>query len=246
LNNQLGYLGICIHTACLVERPCVQDRREFERYESFIPWSVLQGHEQQNDIDGEPLVIEHNSPINSRGWSKPSNHCRKPLSETAACPYIDPEMAKRLRTGARLLKDCGRTDLGHFAEKNNPNEMKVRVRTSTMDEPYHHLCRISISMRQPRQGIVEKIIGLLLAYARLALSDEELVSLALQVSIQDSQTYPTLHDCMSVCLLEPALTKFEGKIRTKLCGNSNNNATKMPKAVERSIERMEIAILAHQ
>ena len=147
LNNKLQSSGIRIHTAIVVERPCVQDRREFEKYEAFIPWRVLQGQDNQQQDSKQKMSSTCN-----KGWSKTQRGCRKPLSETAAFQYVDPDMAKRLRNGARLLKDCGRTDLGHFAD--NAQELKVRIRTSTMEEPWHHLCRISVSMRQPRKGIV--------------------------------------------------------------------------------------------
>ena len=240
LNNKLQTSGIRIHTAVVVERPCVQDRREFEKYEAFIPWRVLQGQDDQY-----PNTKQKISSTCNKGWSKTQRGCRKPLCETAAFQYVDPKMAKRLRNGARLLKDCGRTDLGHFAD--NAQELKVRIRTSTMEEPWHHLCRISVSMRQPRKGIVEKILGLLLSYARSAMDDEEVVSLALQVASHD-YTPPSITALQQyippICLLEPDLTKYEGKIGIKLCGSNNNNATKtISKEAERSIELMEIAII---
>ena len=235
LNNKLQSSGICIHTAVVVERPCVQDRREFEKYEAFIPWRVLQGQDNQQQDTKQKM-----SSTNNKGWSKTQRGCRKPLSETAAFQYVDPEMAKRLRNGARLLKDCGRTDLGHFAD--NTNEIKVRIRSSTMEEPWHHLCRISISMRQPRKSIIDRILGLLLSYAHSAMSDEEVVSLALQV-FSDDYSPPSMTTLQQyippVCLLEPDLTKYEGKIGIKLSGNMNNNATKtISKEAERSIELM--------
>ena len=244
MNNKLQHFGIRIHTAVIVDRPCVQDRRDFEKYEAFIPWSVLQGQEQDKELYKEPETFDNNSAMGNigKGWSKHNNHCRKPLSETDAFQYADPEMAKRLRNGARLLKDCGRADLGHFAE--NKNELKVRIRTSTMDNPYHHLCRISLSLMQPYEGIVERILGLLLVYACSTLSDEELISFALQVLSHDyTPPSTTLQRCVPVCLLEPALTKYEGKIGTQLCGSSNNNTEKMPKEVEGSIIKMEMAII---
>jgi len=240
LNNKLQSSGICIHTAVVVERPCVQDRREFEKYEAFIPWRVLQGQDNQQQDSKQKMSSTCN-----KGWSKTQRGCRKPLCETAAFQYVDPDMAKRLRNGARLLKDCGRTDLGHFAD--NAQELKVRIRTSTMEEPWHHLCRISVSMRQSRKGIVERILELLLSYARSAIDDEEVVSLALQLSSHDCNppSTTTLQQYIPpVCLLEPDLTKYEGKIGIKLCGNINNNATKtISKEAERSIELMEIAII---
>eukprot|EP00956_Cyclotella_meneghiniana_P001582 scaffold1778_cov63-Cyclotella_meneghiniana.AAC.4 len=245
LNNKLQSFGIRIHTAVAVDRPCVQDRRDFEKYDAFIPWSVLQGQEQEKDDSfREPNTLDNSLSVGGidKGWSKHNNHCRKPLSETDAFQYVDSEMVKRLRNGARLLKDCGRTDLGHFAQDNN--EMKVRIRTSTMDYPYHHLCRISLSLMQPHEGIVERILELLLVYARSSLSEEELVSCALQVLSHDYTPPSTAFErCIPVCLLEPALTKYEGKIGTQLCGSSNSNTAKMSKEVEGSIVKMEIAII---
>jgi len=246
LNDKFKHVGISIHTALIVDRPCVQERREFEKYEAFTPWSVLQGKEDEG-VEEEMV----DGTINE-GWSKNGKHCRKPLSETAAFPYVDMEMAKRLRNGARLLKDCGRTDIGHFADVNNSHEMKIRVRTRTMEEPWHRFCRISVSMRQPRRGVVERIVRLLLGYAQSSLSEDELVSSALEVSSSQNcveRSSPLLPDCSCtqfICLLEPALTKYEGKIATKLCGDNNNNATKMPEVVKNSIERMEVAILAQR
>jgi len=239
LNNKLQSSGIRIHTAVVVERPCVQDRREFEKYEAFIPWRALQGQDDQYQDTKQKI-----STTNNKRWSKTQRGCRKPLSETAAFQYVDPEMAKRLRNGARLLKDCGRTDLGHFAD--NPQELKVRIRTSTMEEPLHHLCRISISMRQPRKGIVERILRLLLSYARSAMDDEELASFALQVTSHDysSPSTITLQQYVPpICLLEPDLTKYEGKTGIKLSGNMNKNTTKISEETERSIELMEITII---
>ena len=251
LTDKLQNPGMRVHTAVLVDRPCVPERREFEKYEAFIPWSVLQN--QEHGTHEEDVIVGDDATFN-KGWSKPSG-CRKPLSEAAASQYVDPEMAKRLRNGSRLLRDCGRTDLGHFADTRNPNETKLRVRASTMDEPWHQFCRISISMRQPRRGIIERIIALLLQYARSSLSEEDLVSSALKVISQDYTNELSssimMQDCLCtkfVCLLEPALTKYEGKIGTKLCGDGtdNNAIQKMPKEVESSITRMEVAILAQR
>ena len=228
LNQHLENAGVRIHTVVVVDRPCVHERREFEKFEAFIPWALLQeeqGDATKNDYN---TCIPRPTTDEAKGWSRQNNHRRTPLEETKAGEFVDPAMALRLRNGARLLKDGGRTDLGHFAD--SPEEIKIRIRTCTMDEPWHRFCRISVSMRQPRPGYIENLIGLLIAYARSKLSEEELVSAALKLfapgitrstctqndGTQSVPSFPTDF----VCLLEPALVRYECRSGVSLCGGS--------------------------
>ena len=249
LNNRLKGTGICVHTAVIVDRPCVKEKREYEKYETFIPWLSLK-NDHVNELQNSTIDIQ-----DPNGWSKESNQCHRALSETAAAPFVDINMVKRLRDGARVLnvlKDASQTDLGEEIP-----EMKVRVRTRTMDKPWHQLCRISISMRQPRRGIVERIVGILLAYAReSSMTDDELIALALQVTSSDKDECNNANDdeeedddsiCIrSTCLLEPALTKYEGKFGIKLCrGRDDTNSSELDNTMSHSIEQMEILILSN-
>jgi len=236
LNEQLHEQGVCVyvHTAAVVDRPCIQERREFEKYEAFVPWAILQGP------DNSPTSTCTTLPGNCGGWSSVVGHKRKPLEETKAAEFCDPAFAKRLRDGARLLKDGGRRDLGHFAGEGE-GEMKIRIRASTMSDPFHQYCRMQVSCRQPKAGFVEIILGLLIAYGRSLLNDEELVSKAKSLLEggdgvkKNSVSFPTI----LLCLLEPSLTKYEGKAGVSLCTSSTDVSDSMRK----SFDEVECAII---
>ena len=241
LNTKLKGTDILVHTVAVVDRPCVPERREFERYEAFIPWTILQEqkYDETKKNDGHASTLE-----TPKGWSKQNNHRRKPLEETKAGEFVDPAIARRLRDGSRLLKDGGK-DLSHFAD--NPEDVKIRIRTCTMEEPFHRFCRISVSMRQPRSGFVESLIGLLIGYARSALTEGELVSAARSLSSpctsmqSDGEVSAASFPTDFVCLLEPALTRYEGKMKVSLCGSSTDTTEEMTK----SLGTMEVAVLSN-
>jgi hypothetical protein len=253
INNILEVSGMRIHTIEVVDRPCVQARREFEKYEAFIPWALLQGQYHDDDYDDYDDDDEAQDGRNvtsdtvpTTGWSREDankNPCRRPLEETKAGDFVDRATTKRLRDATRLLKDGGRKDLGHFFDSSNSNEVKVRLRSCTMGEPWQRFCRISVSMRQPRAGYVESIIGLLIQHVRSNASDEELVSAALKFTgdeMQSSETnsglsFPTEF----VCLLEPALSRYERKAKVVLCGSHVGISDEMRK----SIDHMECSVL---
>lgn len=231
LNEPLRAQGVYIHTAAKVDRPCIQERREFEKYEAFIPWAVLQG--QGGDKDDSAVSF---LPEKCGGWSRVSGHKRRPLEETKAGDICDLQLANRLRDGARLLKDGGRSDLGHFANESE-GEIKIRVRASAMNEPFHQFCRISVSIRQPKAGLVERIIALLVAYGRNLLNDDELTVSAMKLidgeNLSDRLATSIRHAKFpSLCLLEPALTKYEGKARISLCTSSVDVSDSMRKSLD--------------
>jgi hypothetical protein len=205
--------GVLIHTAAVVDRPCIQERREFEKYEAFIPWTVLQG---QDESAISPLPS-----VGCGGWSRSCGHKRRPLEETKAAEFCDPDFVKRLRDGARLLRDCGCCDLDHFAKQ-------IRLRACAMCEPWHEYCRISLSV-QNKAGLVEMIIGLLISYGRSILSDEELISAAKSslggenTSEQVAMAFPIKY----ICLLAPFIDKYEGKTGISLCTSSTNVSESM-------------------
>ena len=232
LNGHLHAQGVYIHTAAVVDRPCIQERREFEKYEAFIPWTVLQGQEDRDSSTTSLL------PENCGGWSQAIGHKRIPLEETEAAEFCDPTLAKRLRDGARLLKDGGRGDLGHFANESE-GEMKIRVRARTMNYPFHQYCRISVSMRQPRPGLVERMIALLLSYGQNVLNDDELKASAMRSLEEESSAKQSdiLFPCL--CLLEPALTKYEGKAGISLCTSGPDVSNGMRK----SLDEIEHAVI---
>ena len=234
LNGQLRGEGGSVHTAAIMDRPCIQERREFELYEAFVPWAILQG---QDDYLASTV-----SPPNCGGWSSVVGHRRQRLEDTRAAECCDRNFANLLRDGARLLKDGGCIGVGHFAREDE-GEMKIRIRSSTMREPFHSICRISVSMRQPKAGYVEVIVGLLVAYGQSLLNDEELIARARhlleggdEVEPQMQITFPTL----LLCLLEPSLTKYEGKAAgVSLCTSSAGVSDSMRK----SFDFLECAII---
>ena len=234
LHGYLDAKGVYIHTAAVVDRPCIQERREFEKYEAFIPWTVLQGQEDRDTSNSATLPLLKNYD----GWSRAIGHKRIPLEETKAAKFCDPNLAKRLRDGARLLKDGGRSDLGHFANESE-GEMKIRVRARTMNEPFYRCCRISVSMRQPKAGLVERIIALLVAHGRNLLNDDELTASAMRLLKEGSTAHQSAVLFPSLCLLEPALTKYEGKVGISLCTSSADVSQSMRK----SLDEIECAVM---
>ena len=226
--------GVYIHTAAVVDRPCIQEKRDFEKYESFIHWNILLGQEDRDTSSSTTASLLKNC----AGWSQAIGHKRIPLEKTKAADFCDPNLAKRLRDGARLLKDGGRSDLGHFANESE-GEMKIRVRARTMDEPFHQYCRISVSMRQPKAGHVERIIALLVAYGQNLLNDDELTASAMKLLKEGNAAHQSAVLFPSLCLLEPALTKYEGKAGISLCTSSAGVSQSMRK----SLDEIECAII---
>ena len=198
-----------IHTMVVVDRPCVAERREFEKYEVFVPWQFLSSillPPSSSSSSGGPLndamggvqleqSVHHTKTSTSsgttitshpQGWRRQDYHQsvhRKPLEETPAGEFCHVDMTRRLRTGTRTLKDGGRTDVGDFFDA--PGQLKIRLRCSTLDVPYQAYCRISMSMRQPRRGCVEAIAGLLVKFAILSeITEDDLRQEALNVTNQ--------------------------------------------------------------
>jgi hypothetical protein len=260
INNQLleGLTEggvVRLHTLEVVDRPCVQARREFEKYEAFIPWALLQEQcnndgEGEGEGEGEETLLDGGN--DATGWSRHAekNPCRRPLEETKAGQFVDRATTKRLRDATRLLRDGGRKDLGHFFDSpKGKEEVKVRLRSCTMDEPWQRFCQISISMRQPRAGYVESILGLLIQHARSPdASDEDLVAAALKFTENASHnsTRTTETNDLSpsfptdfACLLEPALSRYERKAKVLLCGSNAAISDEM----RESIDRMECSVL---
>jgi ketosteroid isomerase-like protein len=233
--NGAGFVKF--HSAGIVDRPCAPERREYEKYVVFIPWEFINVDEETKDR--QPLLSTHSGPIDPCPLERPKQW-RKPLEATSAFEFLGTSSTLRLKKGARLMKD-GCKELGHFVDKHKQNEMKIRVRTSTMEEPWHRLCRISISMYQPKSGYVEYLLGLLVAFARNEVPEDKFIAMLMDVA--DLQTdltrSPLPFPSELVILLEPSLTKYENKARLALCRGSYNVSCE----TMRSIESAESQIL---
>jgi hypothetical protein len=152
----------------------------------------------------------------------------KPLESTTAYEFVTLSLAQRIKHGARLMSE---------------NVTNVRIRTSTMSEPWHRWCRISLSMRQQVPGSVEQLTGLLLAYARLQLTEDELIA-SLPVALPRAaaavaEPFPSEF----VCLMEPFLSRYETKTGLSLCSQSTDASddfkTSVCMAEQATLQQME-------
>jgi hypothetical protein len=258
-----------IHTMVPVDRPCVSERREFEKYEAFVPWRFLQSpiSSRQDDIvqgngletdDVGGVKLEHLDDNDLRtatykGWRRQDYHQsvhRKPLEETPAGEFCNVAMTRRLRTCTRILKDGGKTDVGDFFDA--PGQLKIRLRCSTLDVPYQAYCRISMSMRQPYEGCVEAIMGILVKFATInEMTEEDLREEAVAVTNQLRRRRPTVNNDMVLLpsdfcvLLEPGLNRYEVKAGVQLSGGYTNDTTPDSSfwAARQSMDAMEHSIL---
>jgi len=243
-----------IHIMTPVDRPCVSERREFEKYESFVPWRWLQSdNASTSSSDGsydfdkldagvnvDSLYGNNDSSSNDRtvhqGWRRQDYHQsvhRKPLQETPAGEFCNVTMTQRLRTCSRVMKDGGKSDVGDFFDA--PGQLKIRFRCSTLDRPYHSFCRISISMRQPHQGCVEAMLGLLVKFAIISnMSENDLKDEAIDVTDRLQQRGSNVSDNRTMILrlpsdfcvlLEPGLNRYEVKAGVQLSGGYTKDMT---------------------
>lgn len=268
---------IMVHTAGIVDRPCSPQRRDFETYVAFVPWKYLQKPNDSNSNNGDTrIILNDNDGSADNNTASPDEKqqirestllvkeklqqkdvskldkkvWRRPIEETSAGKFIDAESARRLKHGARQMKNINiyPKDLNINSSANKCNHIKVR--TSTMEEPMHHYCKISLSIKQLSPGYVERLVALLVAYARkdleesnflTALKDHEVMSRVLT----DKSLCPFHIGCFPsdlVILLEPALTRYENKTKLKLCRNSNTN-TKISEGMKQSIDEAEVMML---
>jgi ketosteroid isomerase-like protein len=232
---------IKFHSAGIVDRPCAPERREYEKYVVFIPWEFINVDEGAKDK--QSLLPTQSGPIDLCPPERPKQW-RKPLEATSAFKFLDTSSTLRLKKGARLMKD-GCKELGHFVDKRKQNERKIRVRTSTMEEPWHRLCRISISMCQPKSGYVEYLLGLLVGFARNEIPEDKLIAMLLNVA--DLQTdltrSPLPFPSELVILLEPSLTKYENKARLALCRGSYNVSCETMQSIESAESQILLEVM---
>ena len=177
---------------------------------------------------------QDNNP-NSNGTK--ANMWRRPIEESSAFKFVDSSVAQRLKHGARLMKDSGHgVDLEHLSAKGEDKDMslkqKIKVRTSTMEEPNHRYCKISISMRQTVHGHVQRLVGLLFVFARFEVSEDDFIAALKDKVVGVTVDVPGLHPyninhlpSNFIVLIEPALTRYENKMKLKLCryGKTNTN-----------------------
>lgn len=247
-----------VHTAGVVDRPCAPERRECEKYAVFIPWTFLQtqnertekGEQDQESARRLVYIPRRNNP-NSK---KPRIQMwRRPIEETSAFEFVDASIAQRLKHGTRLMQTSA-----HWANYTHRRDREIeedsnggiKVRTSALDEPMHHYCKISINVRQPTNGYVEILVGLLIAYARAELDESSFIGAlkdknrAMEISREERGSRPyKIEDFPSdlLILIEPALTRYENKTKLKLCrsGNTNSCASEsMKKSIDSSEESM--------
>jgi hypothetical protein len=226
-NDDAGMLRI--HTLGLVDRLFAPERREFEKYAAFVPWKLLQTSQEVEHHPTPPSALEKEGPIaiaiaNDDG--RPAKKWHTPLESTTAYEFVTLSLAQRIKHGARLMSD-------HLTN--------VRIRTSTMSEPWQRWCRISLSMQQQVPGSVEQLVGLLLAYARLTLTEDELVAslVALPQAVVEEPAFPSEF----VCLMEPFLSRYETKTGISLCSNSTDASDDLKTSVciaeQATLQQME-------
>lgn len=217
-----------IHMLGIVDRLFSAQRREFEKYVAFVPWSLLrpQGSTlKRTHKHPTPLVREEeeecNNPQNDKkslADNKNQGCWRQPLELRAASQYVTLELAQRIKHGARLMSD---------------NLKNIRIRTGALDEPWHRWCKISISMLQKKPGDVEQLVGLLLGYASRQFSEEELLAALPQEegTTREEEGHPVpgmpepplvLFPSGFVSLLEPFLAPYETKNKLSLCSQNND------------------------
>jgi len=216
---------ISVHGGGLVNRPCAPERREFERYGVFIPWVYL--HPQgARDVDDAAERLASSLTVKDFITAKRDESqvkmWRRPLEETSASQFTTDDTLNVMKNAARKVQDASEN---------------IKVRTSTMDEPFHHCCKVSISMRQNSPGSIESLVGLMVAYARSDIDENEFHAAVLES--QDAchnpiRTYPS----QLVVLLEPAITRYENKMKLNLCRNKGT-----AQKVTSSIDNAEMAIL---
>jgi ketosteroid isomerase-like protein len=222
---------ISFHGGGPVNRPCAPERREFERYGIFIPWIYLQ---PQGDRDVDDVAARLASSLTVKDFitAKQENNesqvkmWRRPLEETSASQFTTDETLNIMKNAARMVQD---------AYEN------IKIRTSIMDEPFHHCCKVSISMRQHSPGNIESLVGLMVAHARSDIDEHGFH--AAVVEAQDACHHPGNESIRAfpselVVLLEPAITRYENKMKLSLCRNKGTI-----QKVTSSIDNAEIAIL---
>lgn len=244
---------IIVHTAGLVQRPCVPERREFETYAAFIPWAMLKSQTNAQSVPVEVAgksdddELEQDEAIPPKLW-------RRPIEETSAFKFVDADASRRVKRAARLMKNGDQEIYASSSQGpsliNAVPTLKIKVRTSTMEEPMHHCCKISISVRQPLPGYVERLLALLVAYARSEIREDDFIAATKNRSmievVQKSSNVCPFHiapfPTALVLMLEPALTRFENKTKLKLCQNGNTY-TEMSTSMKRSIDKAQDMIM---
>ena len=181
-----------------------------------------------------------------------------PIEETSAFEFVDSSIAQRLKHGARLMKDGGHgidleSNLDPSARKGPDTDVslnqKLKVRTSAMEEPMHHYCKISISTRQMVPGYLERLVGLLFAFARFEVCEDDFIAVLKDRTMDVTIDMPGLRpykiaDFPSdfIVLIEPALTRYENKTKLKLCRYGKTN-TNISESMEASIDMAEEIII---
>ena len=226
-----------VHNACIVSRPCAPERREYETYAAYIPWKFF---DPKRTFEKSRVVYK----LRNRGQSRDT--CEKwriPIKETAAIEFVNYDITQKLKDGARIMKDFGNGDLSD--EKDNSIKT-LKVRTCAMEEPLHHYCKITVSLRQNGRGEVQRLIGLLLAFTRSDINEETFLSAVKDRSskVTPMQCSYEIDDFPQTCInmIEPAITRYENKSKIKLCRYGKTNV-KLPDAMIQSIEGTEYRIL---
>ncbi|KAL3938684.1 MAG: hypothetical protein SGBAC_006457 [Bacillariaceae sp.] len=220
---------IHIHTVGKVESPCVPERRELERYRCYIPWRSLQSTPSRQQQDDDNVAAPPR-------FSRERNCWRTPIDETAAYQHLDPNVLQRLQMAARLAARVSAMKSSSNKEKKSEETgtedsikklTSIRIRASTMEEPWERICQLSISFKQPCPGCVGGILRLLLRYAGVA--DISSAHDNIGSTMGDEAFQTELIHCMSssndiqappfpfpTLLVEPSLTKYESKMKLPL------------------------------
>ncbi len=198
-------------------------------------------------------IPRHNNPKAKKGELK---KWRIPIEETSAFETVGScsNIVQRLKHGARLMKDGehlgAKPQLEEGSERNAIDlNQKLKVRTCAMEEPLHHYCKILVSVKQTIPGYVKRLVGLLCAYARFDLCEDDFVAALKDRTINLSVGAPGLNQYRvqdfppdHIVLLEPAMTRFENKTKLKLCRYGKTNVN-ISENMEASIEEAQNIVM---
>lgn len=249
-----------VHTAGIVDRPCSPERRDFELYAAYLPWDFF-------DKERRKCVRSTNNNCGPIGGIEVKNEVRQAsrklvyipkhklnqglitIEQTSAFEVIgsDANIVQRLKHGGRLMKEWGHLGMNRCLqiEEGQGTDLNriLSVKTCAMDEPLHHYCKILISVKQTVPGYVKRLVGLLCAFVRFELSEDDFITSLKERTISTSAGVSGLNQYQiedfptnNVVLLEPAMTKFENKTKLKLCPSGKTNA-KMSEKMEASIDK---------
>ena len=247
-----------VHTAGIVDRPCSPERRDFELYAAYFPWDFFDNQRRRGEISTKSNSVEDEDAESNVIKSPrklvyiPKHKLKQGLISTEqkdAFEVIssDSNMVQRLKHGGRLIKEWGHLGMKPGLQIEDEPDINLNrilsVKTCAMNEPLHHYCKILISVKQTVPGYIKRLFGLLCAFARFELSEDNFIASlkdrAVNISAGASglsQYQPEEFPSDYVVMLEPAMTKFENKTKLKLCPSGKTKAN-MSENMEASIEK---------